>query len=49
MDALDNDNNTPLHHAVRLGKVAATELLLDKGADVNVPNGSQYTPLHTAA
>lgn len=53
----DHDGNTPLHVAVLCDDVAAAEVLLGCGADVNAPSGDhplteespQLTPLHMAA
>lgn len=45
------DGFTPLHLACYFGHVDAVDLLLDSGADVNVPadNPSQVRPVHSAA
>ncbi|XP_071500986.1 transient receptor potential cation channel subfamily A member 1-like [Diadema antillarum] len=40
--------NTPLHDCVRWGLLEATKALLRRGADVNRPNPTGYTPLHFA-
>lgn len=55
---LDNDpsliasqpfGETPLHIAVQQGRREIVQLLLDRGADVNVPGNNGLTPLHIAA
>lgn len=40
---------TALHEAVSGGQIAAVQLLIDHGADVNARDAIQNTPLHTAA
>ena len=40
---------TPLHFAAERGNVAGVDALLDHGADVEIVDGSQRTPLQTAA
>ena len=50
--ARDRDGSTPLHCAVWKGHLAAVELLLAAGADVNAHNENDHwgtTPLHAAA
>jgi ankyrin repeat protein len=50
LDALDNDGLTPLGIAAQNGKVKATRVLLDAGADVNAPVAKGgYTPLMLAS
>jgi hypothetical protein len=39
----------PLHYAVAHGRVAATDKLLELGAEVNMQDWDQWTPLHWAA
>ena len=39
----------PLHEAAALGLYTVCRLLLDAGADVNVRDGRECTPLHYAA
>nr|CAA6823206.1 MAG: Unknown protein [uncultured Thiotrichaceae bacterium] len=41
--------NTPLHHAVELGREDVSLLLLEQGADVKQKNNYTETPLHKAA
>jgi ankyrin repeat protein len=43
-----DNGQTPLHWMATLGDVAAIELLLSAGADVNVADRSGDTPLHAA-
>jgi ankyrin repeat protein len=40
---------TPLHYAVRSGKLPLIRLLLDHGADVNAPDPAGLTPVHHLA
>jgi ankyrin repeat protein len=41
------DNETPLHSAASHGNLElVSELILDYGADVNVQNVNNWTPLH---
>jgi quinoprotein dehydrogenase-associated probable ABC transporter substrate-binding protein len=50
LDATDNDGLTPLGIAAQNGKVKATRVLLDAGADVNAPIAKGgYTPLMLAS
>ena len=42
-------DRTPLHEAASWGHMEIAELLIGKGADVNVKNGFGQTPLHWAA
>jgi quinoprotein dehydrogenase-associated probable ABC transporter substrate-binding protein len=50
LDATDNDGLTPLGIAAQNGKVKATRVLLDSGADVNAPIAKGgYTPLMLAS
>lgn len=39
----------PLHSALANGHVALARMLVEKGADVNLPSVSNWTPLHYAA
>ncbi len=45
---VDDGGNTPLHCAVRVGKMDMVELLVKKGADVNAKNDFDDTPLKIA-
>ncbi|TNF70057.1 MAG: ankyrin repeat domain-containing protein [Gammaproteobacteria bacterium] len=47
INASDN-MGTALHHAVRCGNLEMAEILLNKGADINVLNEHFGTPLHFA-
>jgi quinoprotein dehydrogenase-associated probable ABC transporter substrate-binding protein len=50
LDATDNDGLTPLGIAAQNGKVKATRVLLDAGAEVNTPVAKGgYTPLMLAS
>ena len=49
VDGIDESNNTPLYIAVGQGHKDVAELLILKGADVNVVCWRGYTPLHWAA
>ena len=40
---------TPLHYAAEKGHTAAVEVLLSHGANLDAPDRSGWTPLHTAA
>src|SRR5690606_33107296 len=42
------EGNTPLHHAARSSDPGVAALLLDAGAEVDVPNRSGLTPLGVA-
>lgn len=45
----DNLQRTPLHRAVDKHQAKAVTLLLDSGADLNLPDVLGYTPLHIAS
>ncbi len=44
----DEAGSTALHHAAGYGPIDNLQLLIDKGADVNVKNRRRSTPLHWA-
>ena len=48
-NAKANDGSTPLIAAVRDGKLGAATLLLEHGADANLADANQNTPLMIAA
>lgn len=48
VNAKDNDDATPLHHAVKGGHLECIELLLSHGAEVKVKDKQGKTPLHWA-
>ena len=45
----DAGQNTALHIAVQAGTETTCQVLIQSGADVNIPNKSLHTPLHVAA
>ncbi|KAL1862030.1 hypothetical protein Plec18170_000854 [Paecilomyces lecythidis] len=49
INAPDENNETPLHSAVRWGQIQAAALLLEKGANTNVVSKNYGTLLETAA
>lgn len=49
INAEDNDKNTPLHWAVRMGFENIADLLLKYGANINAEDIYKKTPLHWAA
>lgn len=49
VDGRDREGFTPLHWAVKRGKVEAAQALLQFGADVNAPDSDGDTPLILAA
>ena len=46
MDARDNTQKTPLHHAAQWGQEEALDFLIECGADVNAADFIEDTPLH---
>ena len=46
INARDREGYTPLHFAARLEDSAALTLLLERGADPNIPNDDGITPFH---
>jgi ankyrin repeat protein len=48
-DMPDSTGMVPLHWAAARGHVEATQMLIDKRADVNVVDGDNFTPLNVAA
>ncbi|XP_054708114.1 transient receptor potential cation channel subfamily A member 1 homolog [Uloborus diversus] len=49
VNRLDDCKRAPLHYAARYNHIRVTQLLLEKGADVNVIGDDGLTPLHFAA
>lgn len=49
VQSLDSEKKTPLIHAAGRGHVAFVQLLLDNGADINLPGPYEMTALHWAA
>ena len=45
LSARDNQNNTPLHYAIKNGDKETIAFLLQKGADICIPNSNGDTPL----
>ena len=48
MNDVDDEGLSALHRAVRVGDVATVVVLLDNGADINLPGKHGLTPLHAA-
>ena len=48
MNARNSNGDTPLHRALEEGRIREAKYLLRKGADYNVPNNSQVTPIQIA-
>ena len=46
---MNDECSTPLHLAARNGRLAAAQLLLERGAIVGVQNKGGRTPLHEAS
>lgn len=49
VNAVNENDRTPLHLAVKYGRKEMVEMLLDKGAKVDVVDNRNRTPLHLAA
>ena len=49
INAIDKDENTPLHLAAMSGNIGIANILIENGADVNARKDDGYTPLHYAA
>ena len=49
INAVDSDNNTPLHWASGNGHHQCIELLLDRGANIDAVDSDNNTPLHWAS
>lgn len=48
LNARDEEGDTPLHWAVQKDQPGICSVLLSLGADPNILNNSQQSPLHTA-
>lgn len=48
VDHVDKYGWSPLHYAARCGAIISTRYLLQRGADINRPNGDGNTPLQLA-
>ncbi|XP_048577664.1 transient receptor potential cation channel subfamily A member 1 homolog [Nematostella vectensis] len=49
LNRLDDDKTSPLHYAVRYGHLKVVKILVENGADINIPGEDGATPLHFAA
>ena len=49
VNSIDDDHQTPLHHAAANAESGTVSLLLSHGSDINSKNNSGVTPLHYAA
>jgi len=49
MNALDDASTTPIHCAISHSQLDVVKLLLEKGADVNIPDAQRKTCVHIAA
>jgi ankyrin repeat protein len=47
--ALDDEENTPLHHAALNGDAVAAAMLIDRGGGVEIENVGGLRPMHCAA
>jgi len=45
----DDQGKTSLNHAIATGHIDVAEFLIERGADVNLPDNENESPLHTAA
>ena len=43
---LDQDGDAPIHKAILYGHVDAVEAFVLSGSEIDITNGSGYTPLH---
>ena len=48
INAVDDDEQTPLHKSAMFGHTKSVQLLIDKGANVNQIDNNGNTPLHVA-
>ncbi|XP_069777339.1 transient receptor potential cation channel subfamily A member 1-like [Narcine bancroftii] len=48
LNVIDCNGNTPLHWAAEKNEAQVVQVLLDKGANPNILNNTQFTPLHLA-
>ena len=50
VNVLDEDNLTPLHHAVEVGHLDMIKLLIEHGADLDIKGSNdEWTALHEAS
>ena len=49
LNALDNQQRTPLHYAAMAGNASIMQFLLERGAEMEVPDALGKAPLHYAA
>lgn len=47
-DATNEENQTPLHYAVKYGQIEFAEMLINNGAKTDVADENRNTPLHLA-
>jgi ankyrin repeat protein len=48
INAKDSSGDIPIHHAIRANNLEMVKLLIENGADINIKDDVNYTPLHVA-